>query len=648
MTRQLHPRRTSAVFAVLLALLLLGFGLRMYKLGVQSFWYDEGNSARIAERSVPLIIAGAAGDIHPPLYYLALHYWRAAAGDSETALRMLSVVSGVLLIAVAALLARDLLNPLTGLAAAALVALSPFAVYYSQEARMYELLALQASVTTWALVRLASPRPASATARTFAAGLYVLGTAAGLYTQYAYPFVMVAQGVCVVIWLAGGGSAHWRSLLVYALLNVAAIDLFIPWLPIAVRQIASWGVAPQTYQLAQAALDAYRWLVVGRTLDLGQATLPLTAISALALAGLLSGEHWRARVFLLVLALLPFILLFAFKLYREAYLKFLLVCAAPWLILAAHGIANAATAAANWLFKWRQSLPHRLAIRPVAAAILTVAAALTMQPSLNNLYNNPAYARDDYRGIARMIESGAQPGDAVLLDAPNQWEVFTYYHRRGAPAIPLAYRPVSDNAVASQMQPIVAQYTRLFVLYYGERESDPGGLFERWLAQHAYKADEQWVGNIRLVVYATQAPAQTSSITATFGDSIALVSAQITGGEVAPGGLVPVSLAWRALARLTARYKVFLHIGLPDAPPVAQNDAEPVGGFRPTSSWAPGETIIDQRAVWVRADAPPGRYGLYVGLYDPSTGQRLAIDTSHGTAMAGRLYLGDITIATRR
>ena len=80
---------------LLSALVALAVGLRMYKIDAQSLWYDEGNSARIAERSVALIIAGAAGDIHPPLYYLLLKFWRALFGSGEAALRSLSAACGV-------------------------------------------------------------------------------------------------------------------------------------------------------------------------------------------------------------------------------------------------------------------------------------------------------------------------------------------------------------------------------------------------------------------------------------------------------------------------------------------------------------------------------------------------------------------------
>ncbi|MCA9918959.1 MAG: hypothetical protein KC445_13450, partial [Anaerolineales bacterium] len=65
---------------LLVVILLLAFGLRIHNLEVQSFWNDEGNSARLSERSISLIIEGTASDIHPPLYYLLLNQWRKLVG----------------------------------------------------------------------------------------------------------------------------------------------------------------------------------------------------------------------------------------------------------------------------------------------------------------------------------------------------------------------------------------------------------------------------------------------------------------------------------------------------------------------------------------------------------------------------------------
>ncbi|HIQ00596.1 MAG TPA: hypothetical protein EYH30_00450, partial [Anaerolineales bacterium] len=101
-------RRTARTL-LLLSILLLATGLRFYRLDAQSFWNDEGNSARAAERSIPLILEAAEGDIHPPGYYVLLHFWRAMVGESEFGLRALSAICSVLTVALTYGLGRRLL-----------------------------------------------------------------------------------------------------------------------------------------------------------------------------------------------------------------------------------------------------------------------------------------------------------------------------------------------------------------------------------------------------------------------------------------------------------------------------------------------------------------------------------------------------------
>ncbi len=124
------------LFVAVLVLFLAAF-VRFYHLDSQSLWNDEGNSLRLAERSTGNLIDAAGRDIHPPGYYLVLKGWIALAGESEFSLRALSAFEGVIAVAVTIALGRALFSRAAGSVAGLLVALSPFAVYYSQETRMY-------------------------------------------------------------------------------------------------------------------------------------------------------------------------------------------------------------------------------------------------------------------------------------------------------------------------------------------------------------------------------------------------------------------------------------------------------------------------------------------------------------------------------
>ncbi|HID86513.1 MAG TPA: hypothetical protein EYP55_03935, partial [Anaerolineae bacterium] len=134
---------------IVLALLILALALRFYRLDAQSLWYDEGTSVALAGRSLATITRHAAADIHPPFYYYLLHLWVIPFGTSEAAVRALSALAGTALVALTFLLGRRLFGTTAGLVAALLSALSPFQVYYSQETRMYILVALLGALSVY-------------------------------------------------------------------------------------------------------------------------------------------------------------------------------------------------------------------------------------------------------------------------------------------------------------------------------------------------------------------------------------------------------------------------------------------------------------------------------------------------------------------
>jgi hypothetical protein len=107
-------------------------------------------------------------------------------------------------------------------------------------------------------------------------------------------------------------------------------------------------------------------------------------------------------------------------------------------------------------------------------------------------------------------------------------------------------------------------------------------------------------------------------------------SVELTGEDLAiqrlePGDVVPLTLFWRARQPVQQDAKVFVHLLDSGGQLVAQHDGEPVSGLRPTSTWKPGELIVDRHGVLLPDDLPPGEYQLVVGLYDPVTGNRLLV-----------------------
>lgn len=111
------------------------------------------------------------------------------------------------------------------------------------------------------------------------------------------------------------------------------------------------------------------------------------------------------------------------------------------------------------------------------------------------------------------------------------------------------------------------------------------------------------------------------------------------GCPLAPGQSFTLTLYWRAEATAGISYVVFVHL-LDEAEHIyAQSDRVPVAGTRPTTGWLPGEVIHDAYTLTLASDAPPGRYVLEVGMYDPTNGERLRVLDERGADTGDRILL---------
>jgi len=675
--------------------LLLATALRFMALDAQSFWNDEGNTARLVERPVPLIIEGVAADIHPPGYYLLLHVWRAAAGESEFALRGFSVFCGILTVAVAAAVARRIGGWGTALGATLLAAVHPLAVYYSQEARMYALLGLASALTYLAAVELVLwleaftplspphldgkpplnsyrregstilPPMEGARGRKLIMHTLLLACciALGLYTQYAYVFALAGLNLAFGLWWLSHRPWQWRAIVPWISAHILGGLAFAPWAPIAMGA-SDWR--PPDLVTEQALQHMTRAMLTGITLPADKGQYVLFLGGALALLGLLRLRRARFAGWAAVgMATLPPLVVAAMGVYRPAYIKLLMSTVVPvtvWLTLPLgyfYPPQSLQTRGKADFSPHRRNVPSRqkprrsrageleggkwLSFLLRAIAVLLLIGLFVVQvTSLRHLYTDPAYARDDYRGIAACIRAEGRPGDGILLSAPNQWEVFTYYYKGPQPVYPAPYHPTPEEA-ATWVEEITRKHPRLFVLYWGDAESDPQHLVETALAREAYKADDTWVGTVRWARYGSTPapPISTAEVSATLGQRIMLESYALPSLTYAPGDVIPLALSWRAKEAPGEPLKVFVHM-LNAGQLVAQNDGEPLDGLYPTYQWEAGTQLVDRYGLWLPADIPPGNYSLTVGMYRYS-GERLPI-SQDGEPVGDALHLATVQV----
>ncbi len=215
----------NRVFIALSAILFVGGYFRFVGLNIQSAWSDELASWYFSRPdSILQVFDRVRQDIHPPGYFILLHFTQKFLGDSESALRLPSAIAGWLSILAIYCLGRRLYSEREGLMAALFVAVLWAPIYYSQEARSYSLLLLFSILTTnfwWGLLQSLRVRR---TIPVSEAILYVVCAIVCSYLHYFGLLLVALQGAA----LAG---LAYRSFGKIVLLYLPVGLAYVPWLP---------------------------------------------------------------------------------------------------------------------------------------------------------------------------------------------------------------------------------------------------------------------------------------------------------------------------------------------------------------------------------------------------------------------------------
>ena len=405
------------VLGLVLAL-VLGAALRLDRLGLAELTTDEAFSWRMATHPAGEIVARTATDVHPPLYYLALEGWTAAAGDSPVALRGLSMLLGLAAVALAYLLYVEVDRYAGGgdrvrwgaSAAALLVAVHADQVSHSRHVRMYGLGAALAALTAWLMLRaLRSERGPLAWW-----GAYAAAAAALCYTHYYGAFTVAAQILFASValarrWRASGIRPGAASGLLAAGLLVAA--LFAPWLSVLRSQTAR--------------VSADYWIREAGSFDVAGALVRWTT-------GLSWTPPWPGPT----IAIFAAAMLWALWRGDDGQRFLALQAALPWA-----GALGLSWAAGRTLFLERYLFFSQLALLVLLArawaglgpwprrATAAVAGSLIALGLAEEIGARPVAAPSAQEG-ARLLARSVAPEDLVLANAPRDLNVVLYYLRR--------------------------------------------------------------------------------------------------------------------------------------------------------------------------------------------------------------------------
>jgi hypothetical protein len=493
----------------LIALLWLAFALRVWQLGEQSLWYDEGYSAYLgAHVSVGQALELTVRDIVPPLYYLLLRGWLPLAGTGEYALRFLSVGFGMVAVVLVERIARRLGGERAGLLGAGLAAVAPVLIWLSQDARMYGPLVTWSLLASWGLLRAVAPAATDAARRQGWAIFAVAGLAA-LYTHTVAVFWLAGQVVFALLnlWRQRRRRQPVRDGMVA--LGVLALG-YVPWVIVAwlsLEQNAGYwpGYLPPSY-LWRVAWDTF---VGGQHLAPAQTDLAAAWFAGTALAAwlVLLLRRPRAAVYLSCYLVLPLLAMgIAFQHTPKLAPRYPTAMAPALLLVLAAGLTT--------LFEPSRSPPNteripQYAIRntqyasrltPHASRIthhvlrtayfLALAGALFFFVQANvNLYANADYGKDDWRGVADYVRREQAPGETVLLVSGHTYPVFAYYYGwEGWHALPadrqLDITHVLDYGTAApQLDQMLADAEGVWLVSWQEEVVDPTGLVPALLSE---------------------------------------------------------------------------------------------------------------------------------------------------------------------
>ncbi|HEY6042498.1 MAG TPA: hypothetical protein VIX58_10220, partial [Anaerolineae bacterium] len=342
----------------------------------------------------------------------------------------------------------------------------------------------------------------------------------------------------------------------------------------------------------------------------------------------------RVALWLALYIAIPTLSVFLLNLYRPLFLERYLNGVAPaYYLLLALGLA----ALFQGAFSFRNSLfPHansesnsRLSIasspwRPLAFVgtwLLVVAAAVL---ALTNYFFNPVYSKaPDWRLLATYVRESVRSGDVVLQNFPEM--SLLYYLGNSVPIQVLPVEFLPDARTEGQLAALARKYARVWFIPAAPDFWDPDHFVEQWLDSHSDMYQENAAGILRIRLYATAQeflPARTPVQVHVDG------FADLVGYRLArQAGRTRLVLYWKSTASTGMNYTVFAHALTRDEVLIAGVDNEPVHGTRPTSSWRPGEVVVDQYLL----NADESAMLLEVGMYDRETNLRVPLSGADGT-----------------
>lgn len=618
--------RHRSTLAIVVALTLAGFGLRLFHLNSVAIRGDEVFTLRYWMWQ-PLAVTleqNVTSDPQPPLAIALYRAWALLVGPDDQTVRFLPALANVIGIPLLYALGKRVGGRRTGLLAALLWALHPFQIWHAQDARNYAVWATVNALEIWLALRALRYR------RLLDWGLYVAAAVVAAYVYYLEVFTFAALNLYVLAVY----RHNWRLLARWFLAQAAIALCLAPWY-LQPRLLTGSGYGGTTGGFQPQLLVA--WFLPA--LSFGERTLPPGFLAALGLpllavfaagAAALWKRSWRRGLLVVLLTLVPLLLLAIVSLRLNVFTPRYVLSVTAGLVLLVSVLVIAL---------W-ESL--RVYGRAIAIVLLGSWLGVTGY-SLNNYFFSHDYAKSpDWPALVAYLSAEVEPDDIIIQAAAD--EAFNYYLDQSALVSDRQQLPANPTQPADEIRRLLAEdletHPRLWLVAQTFPDWPSAGIVERWLDESAQRIRATTVQGLRVEEYRPwqvddAEPGQRTI--ASFGDVAALAGANVEQ-NMGDRNAAVVILYWRPLRQSGAPLKVSVQLIGPVNPATgtplwSQDDHLPQAGRTDTTSWTPGDVLRDVHLLPLDG-VPPGQYEVVVRLYDAVSGERLPVGAGDGATVA--------------
>jgi mannosyltransferase len=673
----MHRLRSVPPITLLLFLVFLAFCLYTFRLDYQSLWYDEGFSVYLARMNLSEITTRTAHDIHPPFYYYLLHFWLLVFGSTEFSLRFLSALFGVLAVPLIYVAGKRLLSEDGGLLAAALTAISPLFLWYSQEARMYTLVTFLCLLSTYLLLRVMDGKGRWAVT----GAAYVLVNAVAVYTHFYAFFVLAFHFLFFVCWWApwsrGRVRERWPTMVGLLVCQAAVVAAYLPWSGFVLQRygadVSYWQGTLRVGEVLRKTLIAFSTghsvlEIIAQPIAVGYLLILVAALAALILRAargsrsaqggdavsmpMMDRRPWLTLMGLLLYLGLPCLLLLLISFQRAKFHpRYLMLSAPAFLLLIAGGVAA--------LFDLGGTLVRRARIWALVLGYAFLCyLGVTSGYAIYNAYFDIDFLKDDFRSAAHFIEEHKGQNEVVILTSGHFFPVFTYYYE-GDDWYPIPDEPtlsaenVLGYSLADELNRILPGRDGVWVLLWQQEVVDPVGFLTMMLDTEGKLVPyEGGFWGLKLLHYALPSdvefsdeprPEQTTAVN--FDNKAQLLGYSLSAEPATSSGL-EVTLYWQALEDLAEDYKVSLRLRDDASHEWGGYDGRPTSLLYPTFRWSAGEKLFGTLGITPTVGTPPGRYELQASLYSDVDLVGLDVLDANGTPVGTTATLGSVELSS--